>query len=209
MIELIKKYFPNLTEEQQRQFEMLQPLYEDWNSKINVISRKDIGELYMHHVLHSLGITQMITFKPGTKVIDVGCGGGFPGIPLAILMPQVEFLLIDSIGKKIKVTKAVAEALQLKNVRALQIRAEDLKGEKCHFIVSRAAMVLEQLAASSRHLIDKKNQFNALPNGLVCLKGGNLESELHKFKDLAISEDLYPRFDEEYFETKKVIYLPL
>lgn len=209
MIDLIEKYFQNLTDLQKKQFAMLQELYQDWNSKINVISRKDMDYLYLHHVLHSLAITQMITFKAGTKIIDVGCGGGFPGIPLAILMPDVNFLLIDSIRKKIKVTTAIAEAVGLKNVRAIQCRAEELKDEKCHFVVSRAAMQMKDLVHSSMHLVNTKDQFNALPNGIICLKGGNLTSELNPFKNKAIVEDIYPNFDEEYFKTKQVIYLPV
>ncbi|GAD06696.1 glucose-inhibited division protein B [Porphyromonas crevioricanis JCM 13913] len=184
-------------------------LYREWNSRINVISRKDIDQLYCHHVLHSLAITQMLHFSPNTRVIDLGTGGGFPGIPLAILMPEVDFLLVDSIGKKIKVVTAVALELGLKNVCVQHARAEQLRGEKSHFVVSRAAMRLPELVKLSTPLIEKKEQFNALPNGLICLKGGDLTSELHLFRQRALVEELYPAFDDEYFKNKKVVYLPL
>ena len=205
-MDLITKYFPHLTEEQRRQFAELDPLYRDWNAKINVISRKDIDALYEHHVLHSLGIAQMIRFKPGTKILDFGTGGGFPGVPLAILFPECEFLLVDSIGKKVKVAGAVAESLGLKNVRVLHGRGEEIK-EQFDFVVSRAVMQLQELVSFTKQLIHH-TQRNGMPNGLICLKGGELQAELRPFKRIVEVQELYPTFDEEYFKTKKVVYLP-
>ncbi len=203
---LITKYFPHLTEEQRRQFAELDPLYRDWNAKINVISRKDIDALYEHHVLHSLGIAQMIRFKPGTKILDFGTGGGFPGVPLAILFPECEFLLVDSIGKKVKVAGAVAESLGLKNVRVLHGRGEEIR-EQFDFVVSRAVMQLQELVGFTKQLVHG-TQRNGMPNGLICLKGGELQAELRPFKRIVEVQELYPTFDEEYFKTKKVVYLP-
>lgn len=205
-MDLITKYFPHLTEEQRRQFAELDPLYRDWNAKINVISRKDIDALYEHHVLHSLGIAQMIRFKPGTKILDFGTGGGFPGVPLAILFPECEFLLVDSIGKKVKVAGAVAESLGLKNVRVLHGRGEEIK-EQFDFVVSRAVMQLQELVGFTKQLVHG-TQRNGMPNGLICLKGGELQAELCPFKRIVEVQELYPTFDEEYFKTKKVVYLP-
>jgi 16S rRNA methyltransferase gidB len=205
-MDLITKYFPHLTEEQRRQFAELDPLYRDWNAKINVISRKDIDALYEHHVLHSLGIAQMIRFKPGTKILDFGTGGGFPGIPLAILFPECAFLLVDSIGKKVKVAGAVAESLGLKNVRVLHGRGEEIK-EQFDFVVSRAVMQLQELVGFTKQLVHG-TQRNGMPNGLICLKGGELQAELRPFKRIVEVQELYPTFDEEYFKTKKVVYLP-
>jgi 16S rRNA methyltransferase gidB len=205
-MDLITKYFPHLTEEQRRQFAELDPLYRDWNAKINVISRKDINALYEHHVLHSLGIAQMIRFKPGTKILDFGTGGGFPGIPLAILFPECEFLLVDSIGKKVKVAGAVAESLGLKNVRVLHGRGEEIK-EQFDFVVSRAVMQLQELVSFTKQLVHH-TQRNGMPNGLICLKGGELQAELRPFKRIVEVQELYPTFEEEYFKTKKVVYLP-
>ncbi|WP_455075628.1 16S rRNA (guanine(527)-N(7))-methyltransferase RsmG [Porphyromonas catoniae] len=205
-MDLITKYFPHLTEEQRRQFAELDPLYRDWNAKINVISRKDIDALYEHHVLHSLGIAQMIRFKPGTKILDFGTGGGFPGIPLAILFPECAFLLVDSIGKKVKVAGAVAESLGLKNVRVLHGRGEEIK-EQFDFVVSRAVMQLQELVGFTKQLVHGI-QRNGMPNGLICLKGGELQAELRPFKRIVEVQELYPTFDEEYFKTKKVVYLP-
>ena len=205
-MDLITKYFPHLTEEQRRQFAELDPLYRDWNAKINVISRKDIDALYEHHVLHSLGIAQMIRFKPGTKILDFGTGGGFPGVPLAILFPECEFLLVDSIGKKVKVAGAVAESLGLKNVRVLLGRGEEIK-EQFDFVVSRAVMQLQELVGFTKQLVHH-TQRNGMPNGLICLKGGELQAELRPFKRIVEVQELYPTFDEEYFKTKKVVYLP-
>jgi 16S rRNA methyltransferase gidB len=205
-MDLITKYFPHLTEEQRSQFAELDPLYREWNAKINVISRKDIDALYEHHVLHSLGIAQMIRFKPGTKILDFGTGGGFPGVPLAILFPECEFLLVDSIGKKVKVAGAVAESLGLKNVRVLHGRGEEIK-EQFDFVVSRAVMQLQELVGFTKQLVHG-TQRNGMPNGLICLKGGELQAELRPFKRIVEVQELYPTFDEEYFKTKKVVYLP-
>ena len=205
-MDLITKYFPHLTEEQRRQFAELDPLYRDWNAKINVISRKDIDALYEHHVLHSLGIAQMIRFKPGTKILDFGTGGGFPGIPLAILFPECEFLLVDSIGKKVKVAGAVAESLGLKNVRVLHGRGEEIK-EQFDFVVSRAVMQLQELVGFTKQLVHG-TQRNGMPNGLICLKGGELQAKLRPVKRIVEVQELYPTFEEEYFKTKKVVYLP-
>lgn len=204
-MEHILKYFPNLTDTQKAQFEALGDLYTDWNSKINVISRKDIGNLYEHHVLHSLGIAKIISFRPGTQVMDLGTGGGFPGIPLAILFPEVSFHLIDSIGKKIKVTTEVANAVGLKNVTTRQCRAEEEKG-LFDFVVSRAVMPLNDLLKLVRKNI-RKEQHNALPNGLICLKGGELQHEILPVKHQAMITELKDFFDEEYFKTKKVVYV--
>lgn len=204
-MEHILKYFPNLTDTQKAQFEALGDLYTDWNSKINVISRKDIGNLYEHHVLHSLGIAKIISFRPGTQVMDLGTGGGFPGIPLAILFPEVSFHLIDSIGKKIKVTTEVANAVGLKNVTTRQCRAEEEKGQ-FDFVVSRAVMPLNDLLKLVRKNI-RKEQHNALPNGLICLKGGELQHEILPVKHQAMITELKDFFDEEYFKTKKVVYV--
>ena len=205
-MDLITKYFPHLSEEQRSQFAELDPLYREWNAKINVISRKDIDALYEHHVLHSLGIAQMIRFKPGTKILDFGTGGGFPGIPLAILFPECAFLLVDSIGKKVKVAGAVAESLGLKNVRVLHGRGEEIK-EQFDFVVSRAVMQLQELVGFTKQLVHG-TQRNGMPNGLICLKGGELQAELRPFKRIVEVQELYPTFEEEYFKTKKVVYLP-
>lgn len=202
---LIEKYFPHLTEVQKSQFAQLGPLYKDWNEKINLISRKDIEELYTRHVLHSLGIAKVMKFKAGSRVLDVGTGGGFPGIPLAILFPETEFLLVDSIGKKINVVKDVAETLGLKNVRASHIRAEAVK-EKFDFVVSRAVTQMPIFATWVRNKFEKK-QINALPNGILYLKGGDLRQELRPFKD-ALTYNLEDYFEDEFFETKKVVYVP-
>lgn len=206
-MELIKKYFKNLTPEQTAQFEKLDELYHDWNAKINVISRKDIDNLYEHHVLHSLGIAEVINFKPGTKIMDLGTGGGFPGIPLAIMFPQCQFHLVDSIGKKIKVCTEVAQALNLTNVTTEWTRAENI-GEKYHFVVSRAVMPLADLVKIIRKNIAKE-QLNALPNGLICLKGGELAHETLPMKNHNLITPLSDYFEEEFFETKSVVYTSL
>lgn len=200
-------YFPHLSEKQVEQFQALYDLYADWNAKINVISRKDIGNLYLHHVLHSLGITVMLRFKEGSSVMDIGTGGGFPGIPLAIFFPQVKFHLIDGTGKKIKVGQAVAEAIGLQNVTFRHCRGEEEK-QKFDFVVGRAVMPLAELAKVVRKNIRKK-QINALPNGLICLKGGELAHEIQPFKKQAVLLELSKTFSEEYFKTKKVVYIPL
>ena len=206
--EVIYEYFPNLTEEQRRRFDALQALYEDWNAKINVISRKDIGNLYLHHVLHSLAIAKVIEFADDSSVMDVGTGGGFPGIPLAILYPKCHFLLVDSIGKKIMVCQAVIEALGLDNVEAVQERVEEEKST-FDFVVSRATMPMSDLVRLTRKNVDKKHLINPLPNGWLMLKGGELEREIGTFKKYAEVTDVSEFFKDEYFETKKVVYLPL
>lgn len=205
--EVIYKYFPILSESQRTQFAQLDELYRYWNAQINVISRKDIDNLYVHHILHSLGVTQMIYFKPGSRVLDFGCGGGFPGIPLAIMFPEVEFLLVDSIGKKIKVAAAVAEALGLTNVRTLHGRGEEIK-EQFDFVVSRAVMRLDELEPMVRRLVHH-DQRNGMPNGLICLKGGELQSEIQRYRRVVDVQELYPAFEEDFFKTKKIVYLPL
>ena len=204
-MEIILKYFPDLTEEQKRQFAALYDLYTDWNSKINVISRKDIENLYEHHVLHSLGIAKVIRFKPGTKVMDLGTGGGFPGIPLAILFPEVQFHLVDSIGKKVRVATEIAGSIGLKNVTTRHARAEEEK-QLFDFVVSRAVMPLTDLLKIIRKNISPKQQ-NALPNGLICLKGGELERETMPVKNKTTMWNLKEFFGEEFFETKKVVYV--
>ena len=204
-MELILKYFPDLTEEQKRQFAALYDLYTDWNSKINVISRKDIENLYEHHVLHSLGIAKVIRFKPGTKVMDLGTGGGFPGIPLAILFPEVQFHLVDSIGKKVRVATEIAGSIGLKNVTTRHARAEEEK-QLFDFVVSRAVMPLTDLLKIIRKNISPKQQ-NALPNGLICLKGGELERETMPVKNKTTMWNLKEFFGEEFFKTKKVGYV--
>lgn len=204
-MELILKYFPDLTEEQKRQFAALYDLYTDWNSKINVISRKDIENLYEHHVLHSLGIAKVIRFKPGTKVMDLGTGGGFPGIPLAILFPEVQFHLVDSIGKKVRVATEIAGSIGLKNVTTRHARAEEEK-QLFDFVVSRDVMPLTDLLKIIRKNISPKQQ-NALPNGLICLKGGELERETMPVKNKTTMWNLKEFFGEEFFETKKVVYV--
>lgn len=206
-MDIILKYFPNLTQEQIKKFQMLDELYHDWNAKINVISRKDIDNLYEHHVLHSLGIAELIRFKPGTKVMDLGTGGGFPGIPLAIMFPEISFHLVDSIGKKIKVCQEVANALSLQNVTTQWCRAEEVK-EKYHFVVSRAVMPLADLVKIIRKNISKE-QINALPNGIICLKGGELENETLPLKNQTEIYPLTDYFEEPFFETKKVVYTQL
>lgn len=204
-MEIILKYFPDISEEQKAQFAALYDLYVDWNSKINVISRKDIENLYIHHVLHSLAIAKLIQFTDGTQLMDVGTGGGFPGVPLAILFPKCKFLLVDSIGKKIRVATEVATAIGLKNVQFRHCRAEEVK-EKFDFVISRAVMPLPDLVKIIKKNI-LKEQHNALPNGLICLKGGNLEGELKPFKKTAEADDLSMFFEEEYFKTKKIVYV--
>ncbi len=206
-MEQILNYFPQLTPEQTAQFAALNDLYHDWNAKINVISRKDIDNLYEHHVLHSLGIAKIINFKPDTSIMDLGTGGGFPGIPLAILFPDCRFHLVDSIGKKIKVCTEVANAIGLKNVTFRHCRAEEEK-TTFDFVVSRAVMPLNDLIKIIRKNI-KKEQHNALPNGLICLKGGELDKEIMPVKHKAFVTPLSDFFKEEFFETKKVVYVSL
>lgn len=203
----ILKYFPNLTAEQIERFSALDSLYRDWNSKINVISRKDIDNLYEHHVLHSLAIAKILRFQPGTDVVDIGTGGGFPGIPLAIMFPECNFTLVDSVGKKIKVASEVAASLGLNNVNLVYDRMENVK-QKFDFAVSRAAMSLDLLVKVCRKNINKAGH-NALPNGLICLKGGELETEVKAYSRIATLYSVSDFFSEEYFQTKKAVYLPL
>lgn len=207
-VEIINAYFPDLSETQKKQFAQLLPLYKEWNAKINVISRKDIDALYLHHVLHSLGIAKVIGFRPGTRILDVGTGGGFPGIPLAIMFPDCDFHLVDSIGKKIAVVKGVAQALGLKNVRAQQVRAEELK-EQYDFVVSRAVTELSVFVEWVRNKFRPQILFNELDNGILCLKGGDLTEELRPFKQEVAVYELQKFFKEDFFETKKVVYLAL
>ena len=206
-MDLIKKYFPALTDEQERQFAMLDALYRDWNAKINVISRKDIDNLYEHHVLHSLALAKALQFKAGTKVLDFGTGGGFPGIPMAIQFPDVQFKLIDGTGKKIRVATEVAQAVGLKNVVAEHRRGEEEKG-KYDFVISRAVMPLPDLIKIVRKNISNKQQ-NAMLNGIFVLKGGNIDSEIHQFRKTAEVSDISLWFQEEWFKDKYVIYVPL
>lgn len=203
---IINKYFPELTDSQKLKFGQLYDLYVDWNSKINVISRKDIDELYVRHVLHSLGIAKVMDFKPGTSVLDVGTGGGFPGIPLAILYPNADFHLVDSIGKKIKVVEAVASSLNLYNVTYEHIRAEQLK-EQYDFVISRAVTRLKPFYQWVKNKF-KKESFNDLPNGILYLKGGDLKEELLESKKRYKLYRLSDFFTEDFFETKQVVYVP-
>lgn len=206
-MDIILKYFPDLSDKQRDQFLKLDELYHDWNSKINVISRKDIDALYEHHVLHSLAIAKIIKFRPQTRVLDLGTGGGFPGIPLAIMFPETKFKLIDGTGKKIMVVKQVAKAIGLENCVAEQLRGENETG-KYDFVVSRAVMPLPELV----NLV-KKNvaspQHNSLPNGLLCLKGGNITNEIKPYKKIADITDLGNIFEEEWFKQKFMVYIPL
>lgn len=202
-VSLILKYFPEITDEQKQQFEKLEQLYTEWNEKINVISRKDMDGLYEKHILHSLGIAKVMSFADDTKVLDVGTGGGFPGIPLAILFPEVSFTLIDSIGKKIKVVEAVSEGLGLKNVTAVHGRAEKLK-EKFHFVVSRAVTQMPEFLRWLKGKFEKE-QFNEKHNGVLYLKGGDLAEELAGLRCEIFQLKNY--FEEEFFDTKKVVYL--
>lgn len=203
----IKKYFPDLTEDQIDKFQKLKPLYEEWNSQINVISRKDIDAFYEHHVLHSLAIAKVLKFRPNSKVLDVGTGGGFPGIPLAIMFPEVKFDLVDSVGKKIKVVNAVVDALDLKNINTYHERAENIKN-RYDFIVSRAVTKMPDFIAWVRSKI-KKEQMNSLPNGILYLKGGDLKEEMKPIKNYYDFFPISDFFDEPFFETKKVVYVQL
>jgi 16S rRNA (guanine527-N7)-methyltransferase len=206
-LELIRKYFPQLTDRQYEQFAQLEPLYQDWNSKINLISRKDIDQLYEKHVLHSLGIARVVQFKPETTLLDVGTGGGFPGIPLAILFPECHFHLVDSIGKKVKVVQEVAQALQLTNVKAEQVRAETIQDDTYDFIISRAVTELKEFYGWVRNKINKPYQ-NSLRNGILYLKGGDLTEELKGVKFKYKIYNLSDYFEEPFFETKKIVYVP-
>ena len=207
MPQIVSKYFPELTDTQRQQFEALDALYRDWNEKINVISRKDIDNLYEHHVLHSLAIAKIANFRPGTSILDFGTGGGFPGIPLAILMPDCQFRLIDGTGKKIRVAQEVCSAIGLKNCQPVHLRGEEEKGSY-DFIVSRAVMPLPDLVKLMRKNISTK-QRNALPNGIICLKGGDLQTETHPFRRIVQTTDISSFFSEEWFKQKYIIYLPI
>ena len=204
-MDIVEKYFMGLSDKQVEQFRQLEGLYREWNEKINVISRKDIDALSVHHVLHSLAIAKVISFKVGTKVLDVGTGGGFPGIPLAIMFPEVDFFLVDSIGKKIKVVEAVAGALGLKNVTARQVRVETMK-EKFDFIVSRAVTAFPAFVTLTRGRI-RESSFNDLANGILYLKGGDFEEEIKDFRNRVSIYNIPDFFEEEFFETKKLIYM--
>ena len=206
-MEQILKYFPGLTNEQRRQVELLDGLYREWNAKINVISRKDIDNLYEHHVLHSMAIARMVNFRPGTRILDFGTGGGFPGIPLAILFPECQFKLIDGTGKKIRVAQEVAQTIGLKNCHPEHLRGEDEK-DKYDFVVSRAVMLLPDLVKIVRKNI-RKEQRNALPNGVICLKGGDLQAEMQPFRHIVETAELSQWFSEPWFKEKHIIYLPL
>lgn len=204
---IIQTYFPQLSVQQLEQFSKLDALYRDWNAKINVISRKDIDQLYLHHVLHSLAIARFYRFTPGTKILDFGTGGGFPGIPLAIMFPECSFKLIDGTGKKIRVAQEVSNAIGLKNCTPEHLRGEDEKGQY-DFVVSRAVMPLPDLYKIVRKNISRQ-QHNALPNGILCLKGGALDAELQPFKKFVQTADIHQYFDDEWFKQKYVVYLPV
>lgn len=213
--DIILKYFPDLTARQQEQIEALDALYHEWNAKINVISRKDIDQLYEHHVLHSLAIAKVIRFRPGTRILDFGTGGGFPGIPLAILFPDCEFQLIDGTGKKMRVAQEVSQAIGLSNCHPKHLRGEDEKGQY-DFVVSRAVMPLPDLVKIVRKNIIRQQRgakanavANALPNGILCLKGGSLQAETNPFRHIVETTEISTFFHEEWFRNKYVIYLPL
>ena len=206
-MEHILQYFPELTEKQREQMAQLEVLYPEWNAKINVISRKDIDNLEVNHILHSLGLVKFVKFTPGTRVMDLGTGGGFPGIPLAIYYPDVTFHLVDRIGKKLKVAQDIAERIRLTNVTIQHGDVKEVKG-KFDFVVSRAVMDLGEMVPLVRRFIDSEDR-NAVPNGLLCLKGGDLTDEIHKFKNQVLIDELSSYFKEEFFKTKKILYLPL
>lgn len=206
-MEIIEKYFTDLTEDQKDKFSQLKSLYTHWNNQINVISRKDIDSLYLHHVLHSLSIAKVIQFTPGTKIMDVGCGGGFPGIPLAILFPECEFYLVDSIGKKIKVVNEVASALGLKNIKAEHTRVQQVK-DKFDFIISRAVTAFPKFVNMVRKNSKQKDK-NSLANGILYIKGGDFKEEIAGYGDKIMLFECTDFFSEEFFETKKVVHLEL
>ena len=206
-MEIIKKYFKELTERQLQQFQMLNELYREWNAKINVISRKDIDNLYEHHVLHSMAIARVLSFRPGTEILDFGTGGGFPGVPLAILFPECKFKLIDGTGKKIRVAQEVAQAIGLENCQPVHLRGEEEKGQY-DFVVSRAVMPLPDLVKIVRKNVSK-TQRNVLANGVICLKGGDLQAEIQPFKNIVEVNAISDWFSEPWFKEKYAIYLPL
>ena len=206
-MEYILKYFPELTEVQREQFLQLETLYPEWNAKINVISRKDIDNLEVNHILHSLGLVMFVKFTPGTRVMDLGTGGGFPAIPLAVYYPEVTFHLVDRIGKKLKVAQDIAERIGLTNVTFQHGDVKEVKG-KFDFVVSRAVMDLGDMVPLVKRFIDSEDR-NAVPNGLLCLKGGDLSGEVSKFRNQVLIDDLSNYFKEDFFKTKKILYLPL
>ena len=206
-MEHILNYFPELTEKQREQMAQLEVLYPEWNAKINVISRKDIENLEVNHILHSLGLIRFVKFTPGTRIMDLGTGGGFPGIPLAIYYPDVTFHLVDRIGKKLKVAQDIAERIGLTNVTFQHGDVKEVKG-KFDFVVSRAVMDLGDMVPLVRRFIDNEDR-NAVPNGLLCLKGGDLSGEISQFRNKVLIDDLSSYFKEEFFKTKKILYLPL
>ena len=206
-LKIIEKYFPNLTDDQKEQFQQLKPLYEAWNAQINVISRKDIDQLYERHVLHSLSLAKFISFKDGTKLMDLGCGGGFPGIPLAILFPEVSFTMIDSIGKKIKVVQEISDAIGLKNIQAQHMRAEKVN-ESFDFVITRAVAPMMDLVKWTRNKYIKE-QRHVIENGVIALKGGDLGQELASWGNRKTTVHLSDYFEEDFFETKKIIHVPV
>lgn len=207
-MDTILKYYPDLSSIQLSQFTALNDLYRVWNEQINVISRKDIDNLYEHHVLHSLSIKEVINFRPGSSILDLGCGGGFPGIPLAIMFPDVDFHLVDSVGKKLKVASSISSSIGLQNVRFSHCRGEELKGHIYDFVVSRAAMSLSGLVRSVGKTI-KTEQHNALPNGIIALKGGSLESELAGIRNISTVWEISDFYSEPYFSEKKIVHVTI